>query len=118
MTQSLHFSGTVKADCDRCLAKIDLPLSDQQRLLVKFSVEQELEEAEVVYIHPETQQLNVSKYIYEFICLAMPMIKVYDCEEEENRPCNEEMLGYLDHEEEEKTDSNPIWDELKKLNKE
>ena len=112
------FQGTVKADCDRCLAKIDLPIGNQQRLLVKFSLEEELEEAEVIYIHPEAQKLNVSKYIYEYICLAMPMIKVYDCDQEENRPCNEEMLGYLDNEEEENTDSNPIWDELKKLNKE
>ena len=112
------FQGTVKTDCDRCLTEIDLPISGQQRLLVKFSLEEELEEAEVIYIHPEAQKLNVSKYIYEFICLAMPIIKVYDCEEEENRPCNEEMLGYLDIEEEENTDSNPIWDELKKLNKE
>lgn len=113
------FRGFVKTECDRCLAAIDLPLQGDQTLMVKYSMEEEPEEAEVVYISPETQVLNVAKYIYEFICLAMPLIKVYDCENDENRVCNEEMLRYLNQEpeaEEEAESGNPIWDELKKLN--
>lgn len=110
--------GTVKTACDRCLEEIDLPLCDSQRLLVKFSENPEMEEAEVIYVNPEIQQLNVAKYIYEFICLAMPLIKVYDCENDENRVCNEEMLDYLDgNEETEESGDNPIWAELKKLTK-
>jgi uncharacterized protein len=94
-------------------------LHGDQTLMVKYSMEEEPEEAEVIYISPETQVLNVAKYIYEFICLAMPLIKVYDCENDENRVCNEEMLRYLNQEpeaEEEAESGNPIWDELKKLN--
>lgn len=114
----LHFDfeGTVKTDCDRCLAPIDLPIEGAERLLVKFSLEETSEEAEVIYIQPETPKLDVSKYVYEFICLAIPMIKTYDCEGEEERPCDDSMLGYLESpNEEEKPASNPIWDELKKL---
>ena len=115
------FEGTVKTECDRCLASIDLPVSGTERLLVKFSLEEEAEDAEVVYIHPETQHLSVARYIYEFIILAMPMIKAYDCEKEVPRPCNEEMLRFLEGEqqsgqqEEESREDNPIWEELKKL---
>ena len=115
------FEGTIKAECDRCLAEIDLPISGKQHLLVKFSYETEAEEADVIYISPEAQRLHVARYIYEFIVLAVPMIKVYDCERDENPVCNEEMLAYLEGgsspagpaEEE----VNPVWEELKKLSK-
>ena len=114
--------GTVHTQCDRCAADIDLPVADSQRLLVKFSLEEQPEEAEVVYINPETPQLNVAKYIYEYICLAIPLFKVYDCENDDPRPCNEEALRFLNNgghteeeAEQEKEEPNPIWDELKKL---
>jgi uncharacterized metal-binding protein YceD (DUF177 family) len=112
------FRGTLATECDRCLADIDLPVSGEQRLLVKLAEEERNEEADVIYIHPEDPFLNVARFIYEFIVLAIPMIKVYDCEDEEPKRCNERMLGYLEAQsEDDKTEeSNPLWDELKKLN--
>ena len=118
------FSGTLKTECDRCLAWIDLPVADEQRLLIKFSTEadQEPEEADVDYIDPETQHLNVAKYIYDYVILAMPISKVYDCENDESPACNQEMLQYLEigaedaAPEAEAEAINPIWEELKKLN--
>lgn len=109
-------AGTVKTDCDRCLAKIDLPIADQQRLLVKFSEVEEPEEADVVFVSPDIQQLNVAKFIYEFIVLALPIIKVFDCQDEEPRVCNDEMLDYLEGKNDEPSSeptNNPLWDELK-----
>ncbi len=110
-------AGTVKTECDRCLAEIDLPIAGQQRLLVKFSEEKESEEADVIFVAPDLQQLNVAKYIYEYIVLAMPMIKVYNCREQDPPVCNEEMLRYLEQEGEEQDEAthNPLWDELKKF---
>lgn len=116
-----ELEGAVRTQCDRCAADINLPVADRQRLLVKFSTEEEPEEADVIFINPEAQQLNVAKYIYEYICLAVPLIRVYDCENDDPRPCNEEALRYLsnggqaEEPEEEEKEANPIWDELKKL---
>lgn len=114
------FEGTVKTECDRCLEFINLPVSDSQRLVVKFSetAESEAEEADVIYIHPESQHLNVANYIYEYIILSMPFMKVYDCENDDNRVCNQEMLSYIQNveESEEETERNPLWEELKNLN--
>lgn len=112
-----QFEGTVKADCDRCLAPINLPIEGRERLLVKFSLEETFEDAEVIYINPETPKLSVAKYIYEFICLSLPIIKTYDCRAEKVRPCDEEMLSHLEQPSEEEPENNPIWDELKKLKK-
>ncbi|MDX1667541.1 MAG: DUF177 domain-containing protein [Saprospiraceae bacterium] len=113
---TFHFEGTLHTECDRCLAGIDLPVEGNDQLIVKFSLEEQAEEADVIYINPDAQKINVAKYIYEYVMLSMPMIKVYDCEEEEVPPCDLEMLQYLNAEaEDEQVKENPIWDELKKL---
>jgi uncharacterized protein len=117
---TFDLTGTVKTDCDRCLAQIDLPVEDAQNLIVKFSDQEEAEDADVVFVHPDIQHLNVARYVYEFIILSMPIIKVYDCENEVNRPCNQEMLRYIQNgkdDAENEADPNPFWEELKKLNK-
>lgn len=125
-TLTFAFEGTVKTACDRCLADIDLPIEGEQRLLVKVSERAEGEPTEdpedpdVIYISPEQQKFNTAPYAYEFVCLAIPMIKTYNCEDEAEPPCNEEMLdrlGLPDEEEEaqEEATDNPIWAELKKL---
>lgn len=114
--------GTVQTPCDRCLENIHLPVNAEHRLLVKFSDEERPDEAEVIYVSPDLEKLNVARYVYEFIVLSMPIIKVYDCENDENAVCNEDMLSYLDEdastESETIEEANPMWDELrKKLNK-
>lgn len=111
------FSGSVSSECDRCLESIQLPVSGSQQLLVKLSSEPGREEAEVVYMDPEETSLQVAQYIYEFIVLALPMIRVYDCENDPESPCNPDMLAYLEtNEEDAPSGHNPLMDELKKLN--
>lgn len=114
---TFDFKGSFSTNCDRCLEAIQLPMKNNEQLLVKYA-ETPSEEAEVVYIERGTQQLNVAKYAYEFICLSIPMIKVYDCEEDENPPCNQAILDQLYKEEEiEEETKNPVWDALKDLKK-
>jgi DUF177 domain-containing protein len=117
---TFDFKGSFSTNCDRCLEAINLPLKGNQQLIVKYA-ESPSEEAEVIYIERGTQQLNVAKYAYEFICLTIPMIKVYDCDAEENPPCNQDVLDQLysnngvDNKKEET--KNPVWDALKNLKK-
>jgi uncharacterized protein len=118
-----NFSGTVRTECDRCLAEIDLPLADQQQLLVKFSESEGSDDPEVIYLHPETSEFNVGPFAYEYIILSMPLIKTYDCQSAANPPCNKEMLGLLQQQaeipntEEVEDSDNPLWEGLKKWKK-
>lgn len=114
----ISFEGTVQTECDRCLALIDLPVSAENRLLVKLSLEPAPEEADVVYVSPEIQQLDISKYVYDFVVLSVPLVRTFDCEEQNPRPCNTEMLYFLDEMGPEEQDTNNIdidsvWEELK-----
>ncbi len=114
-----EFKGKVKTTCDRCLEEFNLPIEDSQSLMVKFD-EKEEEDADVIYILKGTQQLNVARYIYEFINLAVPMVKTH---EDAGESCNPEMLKFLSQElpaaadnDDEIADDGSVWDALKGLN--
>lgn len=118
MVLDFDFSGTIRTECDRCLAEIDLPVDGTPQLVVKFSEEEEPEDAEVIFIHPEAESLQVARFIYEFVVLSIPIIRVYDCELDEPRVCNLDMLSMLEKAEEPEPDpenENPVWDALKKF---
>lgn len=115
--------GTIKTDCDRCLAAINLPIETEQHLIIKYSEEAQEDTDEVIYIHPETSDLNVAQYIYEYICLAIPFTKTYDCENDEVPPCDFEMLNRIAQQEQNSKedqqaidDAHPLGDLLKDIN--
>ena len=116
MLLTFEIFGTVHTICDRCLEAFNLPIDDNQSLIFKFS-EEESNDPEIVNLPQGTKSMNVAEYIYEFIILAIPMIKVHDLADED---CDEEMLNYLEEpiddgdEEAEKTE-NPIWGALKNI---
>lgn len=116
---TFDFKGSFHTNCDRCLENIHLPIQGNEQLIVKYADEPG-EDAEVIYITRGTQHLNVAKFIYEFICLAIPIVRVYDCEADENPPCNKDILALLyqnDIEEEKEETKNPVWDALKNFKK-
>lgn len=111
------FSGSTKTPCDRCLAEINFPVKGENKLIIKFA-DAVLEDIDVLYIPMKTEELNVAKYIYEYISLALPFIKTFDCQEETDKPCDEEMLALIQAKENntnQEAGSNPVWDQLKNI---
>ncbi len=116
---TFDFKGSFSTNCDRCLEAINLPLTGNQQLIAKYA-EESGEDADVIYITKGTQELNVARFAYEFICLAIPMTKVYNCGEDEPTPCNVEILNQLfnnDEVEEKEESKNSVWDALKDFKK-
>ncbi len=105
--------GYMITPCDRCLEAIKLPLRGKNRLLIKFEVVDSEEDAEVVFLKADSDFFNPARFIYEFVALSIPMVRTYDCTQDPEAPCNEEVLKHLKPQEEPK--ESPIWDELKKL---
>ena len=118
MFLTFHIDGTMKADCDRCLAKIDLPVTGNYDLIAKYA-ESSSETDEVIYIVPDQQELELQKPIYDFIGLSIPLVKTYNCEDEEPRVCDDAMLDKIEGTEapQEEPKSSPIWDALKDFGK-
>ncbi len=111
-TMTFQLEGTVKTACDRCLEEFDLPIEADEMLLVKFD-EKEWEDADIIYILKDTPRLNVARYIYEFINLAVPIAKTHDDADEE---CDPEMLKFLQQgSQDEPNVSSSVWESLKGL---
>lgn len=116
------FTGWAKSTCDRCLVPINLPITGENRLLVKYGeAEDTVDDEDVVYIPLETSKWSLAQYAYEYVLLGLPIIQVYACEEDENPPCDFDTLGRLEgtgNDEAEENPSNPFRDAFKDWNKE
>lgn len=118
MELTFVFEGHIETDCDRCLSNFNLPINRTYTLLVKYSGDDEVnnDEMDIIYISKKENELDISKFVYEFILLAIPMSKNHEMAGEQ---CDEGFTEFLHHEEEEKKEAQTksIWDALKNFNK-
>ena len=119
MQADIALQGTVKSDCDRCLAPIDLPIQGEYQLIFKIQNEEAVrdDDADIIYLPDMKSALDIAPIVYEFVCLSIPITKVFDCEEEKIPPCDKEMLQKLNKQEQntEKEDTASVWDVLKNI---
>ena len=119
-TMEVNFviAGTVEVECDRCLKDFDFPIRNEERLLIKYGDPDESND-ELLVIKEGDTEFDASKYLYEFIVLAIPARKV-PCEIDKRKfKCDEEALKKLESLTgiEDKTEINPLWEQLNKLKK-
>jgi uncharacterized metal-binding protein YceD (DUF177 family) len=96
---AFEITGTIQTNCDRCMEEISLPIHASHDLVVKYGPEGE--KGDVVYISEGEPSFQLASYLYEFSCLSIPMVKTYNCESENPRPCNLEVLERLEGDSEE-----------------
>lgn len=106
-TLDFKIKGSYSCNCDRCLVKIDLPIKQTAELILKFEEGEDTDE--VMFLDPQASEWNAAKVIYELICLAKPLINVYDCK---GKPCDQEVLKKLDEYEHEPEPDQSIWKDL------
>jgi uncharacterized protein len=114
---NFQITGTIDANCDRCLAQYPQPVDIREQQVAKFSEEAIGEDEEIIILTKSDHEINIAGLIYEYINVAMPFITV--CLDEGKTPyCDKEMLDSLNKltantEQNEQTD--PRWDALKKI---
>ncbi len=96
MVFGFHFSGTVNLQCDRCLDFYDQKISGSFRLIFKNSDHYEEITDEVINIPADESRIDISKYVFEFINLMIPIKKVHADDESGNSTCNPAMLKKLE----------------------
>ena len=116
-----HIVGTIKLNCDKCLAEFGQPIEINERQIVKFAEDElESDDLEIIVLNRKESEIDVSEMIYEFINVAIPYIN--NCEQAgTGQKCDPEMIATLEklatgsaENEEEKSDD-PRWEALKKL---
>lgn len=112
--------GTVNVPCDLSNENFDLPVKGKLGLIVKFGEEYNNDNDEILVLPHGEHQVDVSQYIYEMIVLSVPSKRVHPGIKDGTVAAD--MINKLDElspkekqVEEKKEDTDPRWDELKKL---
>ncbi len=84
--------GAVTMECDRCLDDVQVPVDVQASLAVKFAKmsEHDVEDDQFLIMDPTEAELNLSQFIYDYVCINLPLQIVH-----EDGECNQEMLNRL-----------------------
>ena len=121
----LHFNveGFVNVDCDISLEPYEQAVKGTMPLVIKFGIEFNDDNEEMLIIPHEYFEINVSQFIYELIILSVPIKKVHP--DVLNGTMNSEALNKLKELEVKENNSSknkdsiaPRWDKLKSLSKE
>lgn len=123
MLVDFDIKGNVKLSCDLCLNDFPSNTEIEEKLIVKFSGQEEAEEQseEILILTKKDYEFDVAPLIYEYINLAVPFNN--RCENPGNtEACDQEMIkkietlsGEQTTDETSKTD--PRWDALNKIKK-
>lgn len=106
-----EFDGFISVPCDRCLDEVDIDVEGEEKLIVKFGNEPYDETEEILVLPNHEYELNVAKYIYEYIQVAMPFKRVHDEGE-----CNQEVIKALERvEQKQEKEVDPRWSSLKDI---
>lgn len=87
---NLIVNGIVSVPCDRCLSNFELEIASDDVLHVKVGEERE-EEDEVLFISADDAHINFAKFVYDSICLTLPMVKMH----ENTADCDPEVIAKL-----------------------
>lgn len=109
-------NGRAEVVCDRCLDNFYLPVSSANRLFVKQGREWEEADPDLVTMPLDEHEIDLSQFFYEYIHLALPLKRIHPDDSKGRTTCNSEMIRKLEtHLMTGEGDSDPRWDELKKL---
>ncbi len=113
---SIRMEGMVSISCDRCLGMISHPVNCTNRLLVKFARTHDESDPDIITMPADEHELDMKQSFFEYILLALPIKRVHPDDKKGRSTCDPDMLKKLkEHIVTEEADSDPRWDELKKL---
>ncbi|MGV3559898.1 YceD family protein [Larkinella arboricola] len=123
---NFHIHGTVELICDRSLDSFDELLDIQEQLFLKYADHAEELTDEIELILWDTQQINIARYLFDFIVLSLPMKKLHPRFREEEANEDEEQEGKVVYRSEPSAENpddetseppiDPRWEALRKLN--
>ena len=112
----IRINGTVRISCDRCLGIFSLPLSSENRLVVKSGNAKDENDPDIISLAADENELDLTWYFYENILLALPIKRLHPEDENGNSTCDPEMINRLnEHIKNDDIGTDPRWDELKRI---
>lgn len=109
-----YIDGTIKLACDRCLDIYSQEIFGDYKLIIQLDGEiyQENDNNDDIILIPRNSDfLDVSKPIYDYILLSIPIQRKHSNKED----CNQDILEHFNNSKQTKQDIDPRWEALKKL---
>ena len=118
----IRIAGYVMLCCDRCLEMFSRPFECENRLLVKLGKSISDDDPDILSLPSDENELDLMQHFYEYIHLALPIRRVHPEDRNGKSTCDPVMLKKLSEllveEDSEDKQTDPRWDELKKLKNE
>ncbi|HUW07109.1 MAG TPA: DUF177 domain-containing protein [Williamwhitmania sp.] len=94
----VHISGNAEVVCDRCLDTFYIPVEYTGNLFVKFSEREAYEDSDddVLFLPPSESELDLKQYLFDWICLSLPVRRVHPDDKNGKSLCNPEMIEKLE----------------------
>ncbi len=112
LTFEMH--GEVDLICDRSLDHFDYPMEISEQIILKYGDREEEIGLNVEMIPGNTQSINVARYIYELLTVAIPMKKLHP-RYDQPQGIEDEVIYSSGTESSKEEETDPRWQILKKL---
>jgi uncharacterized metal-binding protein YceD (DUF177 family) len=113
MALTFSIKGYIQLICDRSLDSFDFDLETENEIVLKYGEEAQELSDEVEMIPFNIQFINIARYVFEFISVAIPLKKLHP--RYANEPVEDQIIFSSQEDDIEKSDIDPRWGELKKL---
>jgi uncharacterized protein len=122
MELDFYIEGDVEVLCDRCLEPFTIPTTFEGKLIIRISdsIDEDEINDDIWYVSSNEHEVNLSQYIYESICLSLPIQRYHGILETSIDDCDKDMLEKLNQlslakakESDNKGDNR--WDKLKDI---
>ena len=92
----VHIAGEAEVVCDRCLETFYAPVDYNGNLFVKFSEREAYEEDDdVIFLPPSESELDLKQYLFDWICLSLPVRRIHPDDKNGHSLCNPEVIKKL-----------------------
>ncbi len=93
MSLEMKVMATARVECDRCLEPLELPVQYEGGLEVRVDPTREGEyDGEQLFISGNGDA-DIAQWVYESVCLGLPMSRVHGTDEDGNPLCDPDMLS-------------------------
>ena len=107
-------AGHVALTCDRSLEPFDYPMQLDEQMVLKYGEEAGEVDEHMEVIPWNTTNINISRYLYEMITVAIPMKRLHPRFAQETDD-QDELIYTSGGDQESDTEGRSTWDQLKKL---
>ncbi len=97
LTMDLHIKGNVMVCCDRCLDYFPMDVDYEGTVYAKYisDINENDSDDDIIELKDNDNEVDLTHYVYESICLSLPIKRIHGIDSNGESLCNKEMMNIL-----------------------